>query len=116
MANNINDNQVPSRENVAELLQYLNILYPESKAIDPIRYLDSIGYPVYKDEVNRFMNLVDLKWATYNNCLETRNDWLVTQTRFAMLHGMTSSLCLPLAIAEKDFPMQDTAKPLAQTS
>jgi len=58
MASNIDHDPVPSRECVAQLLAYLDILYPGGKAIDPIKSLDENGYPFYKDEVYRFFALV----------------------------------------------------------
>ena len=43
---------------MAQLLAYLDILYPRGKAINPITSFDSVGYPFYKDEVNRFFALI----------------------------------------------------------
>lgn len=74
MASNVRDNQVPSREDVAEILQYLNILYPEGKPIDPAEHRNSI-IPSYKNEVNRFMELIGQKWAVYEGCFSEKNDW-----------------------------------------
>ena len=55
MASNPANVEVATREWAMQLIPYLDILYPGGKAINPIRGQDPSGYPMYPDEVSRFV-------------------------------------------------------------
>lgn len=74
MANQINDNQIPSQESVAELLPYLDIFYPHGKAIDPVKHSNQWICPTYSNHVSRFFRLVGKNWITRQGVLEKGND------------------------------------------
>ncbi|CAF1172889.1 unnamed protein product [Adineta ricciae] len=61
MAANTDDSHVPSAKQVDKLLQYLDILYPGGKPIQPV--IDpSPGTCIYKDEVNTFCQTISDDW------------------------------------------------------
>ena len=66
-------NVVPNKYYVQNVLDYLNILYPNGEPIDPVEKYDSEGYVIYKTEVLRFMQLI-LVWAQDNNYDMTTTD------------------------------------------
>lgn len=68
------DNQVPSRESVMELVQYLDILYPKGKAINPVKSQDEWSCSVYKNEVDEFFRLVGKKWIARRGIMDKGND------------------------------------------
>lgn len=74
MANNIKTNEIPSRESVAELLQYLNILYPKGNAIDSIKSHDKWSCSTYKYEVDEFFRLVGKKWVARRGIMDKGSD------------------------------------------
>jgi hypothetical protein len=53
---------IPSKDYVQNVLNHLQILYPNGEPIDPAKKYDSQGFPTYKTEVTEFMNLISV-WA-----------------------------------------------------
>jgi hypothetical protein len=50
---------VAIKDYIQNLLNYLDILYPNGEPIDPLKECDPHGYPIYKAEVNSFMQLAE---------------------------------------------------------
>ncbi|CAF1249369.1 unnamed protein product [Adineta steineri] len=71
METNNNVDDIPTAEQVKNLLEYLDILYPGGKPILP-EYNSPTGSTFYEDEVYKFITLLTTDgWKTVYNAIET---------------------------------------------
>jgi hypothetical protein len=60
------ENDMPSQDAAQQLLQYLDILYPDGQSINTVTNVERNTPPDYKGEVTTFFQVVEMYASDYN--------------------------------------------------